>query len=66
MAGCAARLKLCIGDQVTCVLADPPGSALAGRVNGGILFNELDREGHRVKHPFDTVSEVRQATKDEV
>ncbi|KAF4697616.1 hypothetical protein FOZ60_004512 [Perkinsus olseni] len=58
LAGTAARLKTEIGeDRVTVVLADPPGSALARRIETGVLFNERDREGYRVKHPFDTVTE---------
>ena len=58
VAGVAARLKVELGkDQVKVILADPQGSALANRVNAGVLFNVKDKEGHRVKHPFDTVTE---------
>ena len=39
------------------ILADPQGSALVNKVNEGVLFNVKDKEGHRVKHPFDTVTE---------
>ena len=58
IAGISARLKLELGETaVTCILADPQGSALATRINDGTLFNVKDKEGHRVKHPFDTVTE---------
>jgi cysteine synthase A len=58
VAGVASRLKLTLGkEQVKCILADPQGSALSSRVNQGTLFNVKDKEGHRVRHPFDTVTE---------
>ncbi len=58
IAGVASRLKLELGKKnVLCVLADPQGSALASRINHGTLFNVKDKEGHRVRHPFDTVTE---------
>ena len=58
VAGVAARLKVELGRRnVRVILADPQGSALANRINGGVLFNVKDKEGHRVKHPFDTVTE---------
>jgi cysteine synthase A len=30
---------------------------LSSRINEGTLFNVKDKEGHRVRHPFDTVTE---------
>ena len=58
IAGVSARLKLELGrTKVTTILADPQGSALATRINSGTLFNVKDKEGHRVRHPFDTVVE---------
>ena len=58
IAGVASRLKIELGkDKVKCILADPQGSALSSRVNHGTLFNVKDKEGHRVRHPFDTVTE---------
>ena len=58
ISGVAARLKVELGkNRVKVILADPQGSALATRVNEGVLFNVKDKEGHRVKHPFDTVTE---------
>ena len=58
IAGVSARLKLELGkSRIKCILADPQGSALASRINHGTLFNPRDREGHRVRHPFDTVTE---------
>ncbi len=56
IAGVSSRLKLEL-DNVKCILADPQGSALATRINQGTLFNTKDKEGHRVRHPFDTVTE---------
>lgn len=58
IAGVSSRLKLELGsEKVTCLLADPQGSALASRINHGTLFNVKDKEGHRSRHPFDTVTE---------
>ena len=58
ISGISARLKMSLGrDNVKCILADPQGSALSSRINEGTLFNRKDKEGHRVKHPFDTVTE---------
>lgn len=58
ISGVAARLKVELGKQrVKVILADPQGSALVNKVNEGVLFNVKDKEGHRVKHPFDTVTE---------
>jgi cysteine synthase A len=58
IAGVSCRLKLELGKKsVKCILADPQGSALGTRINTGTLFNTKDKEGHRVKHPFDTVTE---------
>ena len=58
MAGVSCRLKLDLGrDRVKCFLGDPQGSALGTRINQGTLFNLKDKEGHRVRHPFDTVTE---------
>lgn len=44
-------------DAVRIVLVDPPGSALCRRINTGVAYNDKDAEGHRLKHPFDTVTE---------
>ena len=58
ISGISARLKLELGKRnVRCILADPQGSALTARINDGTLFNLKDKEGHRVRHPFDTVTE---------
>jgi cysteine synthase A len=58
MAGVSCRLKLDLGrDRIKCFLADPQGSALGTRINHGTLFNVKDKEGYRVRHPFDTVTE---------
>jgi cysteine synthase A len=58
ISGVSSRLKLELGDRkIKCLLADPQGSALASRINEGTLFNVKDREGHRVRHPIDTITE---------
>jgi len=57
IAGVSARLKEYTHGGVCCLLADVQGSALATKVNDGVLFHELDREGHRVRHPMDTITE---------
>ena len=56
IAGVSSRLKIELG-KVTCILADPQGSALASRINAGTLFNVKDKEGFRSRHPFDTITE---------
>jgi len=43
--------------KIKIVLADPPGSSLANKVNFGVMFTDEEKEGHRKKHPFDTVTE---------
>lgn len=43
--------------NVKIVLADPPGSSLSNRINYGVLYTHEEAEGHRVRHPFDTVTE---------
>jgi cysteine synthase A len=39
------------------VLADPEGSGLFNKVKFGVLFTNQEKEGHRLKNPFDTVVE---------
>lgn len=39
------------------VLADPPGSSLRNKINFGVLYTHEEAEGHRVRHPFDTITE---------
>ena len=39
------------------VLADPPGSSLRNHVMCGLCYTDEEAEGHRKKHPFDTVVE---------
>lgn len=57
IAGISAYLKQALSRKVTCILADVQGSALTSKINHGILYHSYDREGHRVKHPVDTVTE---------
>ncbi len=56
LAGCAARLKV-FDSNITTVLVDPPGSSLCRRINTGVAYHDKDAEGHRVRYPFDTVTE---------
>lgn len=57
ISGISARLKLQRLKNFKSILADCQGSALANKVTTGTLFNPKDKEGHRIKHPFDTVTE---------
>ncbi|KAM3129307.1 hypothetical protein pb186bvf_018594 [Paramecium bursaria] len=43
--------------NVKVVLADPPGSSLRNHVMCGLCYTDEEAEGHRKKHPFDTVVE---------
>jgi len=43
--------------KVKVVLADPPGSSLMNKINFGVLYTHEEKEGHRVRHPFDTITE---------
>eukprot|EP01066_Platyproteum_vivax_P006910 Platyproteum_vivax@DN256_c0_g1_i1.p1 len=56
ISGCAARIK---GRNPHCkvILADTHGSALAGKINWGVLYCPLDNEAQRQKHIFDTITE---------
>lgn len=42
---------------VKMILADPQGSSLRNKVNFGVCYTGEEAEGHRLKHPFDTVTE---------
>ena len=57
IAGVASKIKRLRTSSIQTILADVQGSALATRVNTGVMFNSLDREGFRVKHPYDTITE---------
>uniref|UniRef100_A0A0G4EZF2 Tryptophan synthase beta chain-like PALP domain-containing protein n=1 Tax=Chromera velia CCMP2878 TaxID=1169474 RepID=A0A0G4EZF2_9ALVE len=46
-----------VNDDVGVILSDPQGSALAGRVRTGTLFNPWDKEGHRKRISVDTIVE---------
>ena len=43
--------------SVKIVLADPSGSSLRNKVNFGVCYTGEEAEGHRLKHPFDTITE---------
>jgi len=43
--------------NVKVVLADPPGSSLANKVNFGVMYTNEEAEGFRLTHPFDTITE---------
>jgi cysteine synthase A len=46
-----------ITTDIKIVLADPPGSSLRNKVKYDVCFSPVEAEGHRLKHPFDTVVE---------
>jgi len=56
ISGISTSLKY-TDSRITTILADVHGSALAARVNHGVIYHSLDREGHRVNHPVDTITE---------
>lgn len=56
IAGCSWAIKK-NNPNATIILADPPGSALIGAVNCGVLFTTADKEGHRKRVVDDTVIE---------
>lgn len=39
------------------ILADPQGSGLANRVNFGVMFDQVEKEGTRRRHQVDTIVE---------
>jgi cysteine synthase A len=43
--------------KIRIILADPEGSGLFNKVKYGVLFTRQEKEGHRLKNPFDTVVE---------
>lgn len=43
--------------KIKCFLIDPPGSSLYNRVTRGVLFTREEREGKRLRNPFDTITE---------
>ena len=43
--------------NIKVVLADPEGSGLFNKVKFDVLFTNQEKEGHRLKNPFDTVVE---------
>lgn len=44
-------------NDVKVVLADPQGSGLANRVNYGVMYDSVEREGTRRRHQVDTLVE---------
>lgn len=44
-------------EDVRVVLADPQGSGLANRVNYGVLYDSVEKEGTRRRHQVDTMVE---------
>lgn len=56
LAGVGARLK---EENPACqiFLADPQGSGLFNRITRGVMYDNVEAEGRRLKNPFDTVTE---------
>lgn len=44
-------------DKVKVILADPQGSGLANRVNYGVMYDTVEKEGMRRRHQVDTMVE---------
>ncbi|CAN3372039.1 hypothetical protein DIURU_001422 [Diutina rugosa] len=57
IAGVGRYLKHHHNPRTTVVLADPQGSGLANRVNYGVMYDTVEREGTRRRHQVDTVVE---------
>lgn len=57
IAGISRFLKEKTGGKCQIVLADPEGSGLYAKIKYGILFTKQEKEGYRLKNPFDTVIE---------
>lgn len=57
IAGVSRYLKNATNKKIKVVLADPEGSGLYAKIKYGTLFTIQEREGHRLKNPFDTVIE---------
>lgn len=43
--------------NIKIILADPPGSSLKNRVKHNLCYSGVQAEGHRLKHPFDSIVE---------
>ncbi|ODV77304.1 cysteine synthase 2 [Suhomyces tanzawaensis NRRL Y-17324] len=56
IAGVAKYLKQ-KNENVRIVLADPQGSGLANRVNYGVMYDSVEKEGTRRRHQVDTTVE---------
>ena len=56
LAGVSKYLKS-RNQKIEIILADPEGSGLFNKVQYGVLFTSQEKQGHRLKNPFDTVVE---------
>lgn len=56
ISGVSKFLKL-KSEKVKIVLADPQGSGLANRVNFGVMYDTVEKEGKRRRHQVDTMVE---------
>lgn len=56
IAGCSQSLKS-RNPSIQVFLIDPPGSSLYNKVTRGVMYTSEEREGHRLKNPFDTITE---------
>ena len=56
IAGCSRALKR-HNPLIKVYLIDPPGSSLYNKVTRGVMYTSEEREGHRLKNPFDTITE---------
>ena len=56
LAGVATYLQKMRPD-IKCFVADPPGSGVFNKVQRGVMFSKVEREGTRKKNPYDTITE---------
>ncbi|RLV96633.1 putative cysteine synthase [Spathaspora sp. JA1] len=57
IAGVGKYLKQTQGEDTRIILADPQGSGLANRVNFGVMYDSVEKEGTRRRHQVDTLVE---------
>ncbi|AAS54510.1 AGR021Cp [Eremothecium gossypii ATCC 10895] len=55
--GVSRYLKERLGDSVHTILADPQGSGFYNRINYGVMYDHVEKEGSRRRHQVDTIVE---------
>ncbi|KAH3901684.1 probable Putative cysteine synthase [Saccharomycodes ludwigii] len=55
--GCSKYLKEKTNNKILTCLADPQGSGFYNRINYGVMYDNVEREGSRRRHQVDTIIE---------